>query len=155
MSKKRKYGWLVLLLVLGQSVVSADQKQAPAVAWMSFDQAQHQSSAQSNKYLLYFFTKSCGYCRMMDEKTFKNAEVVAYINDNYTPIRIDAYQERKVAARFGVQGFPDLRFLSAQGEPIARWYGYVEAKQLLEMLKYVLTDSYQRMSFDDFVQRQE
>lgn len=154
MTRKQKYCGLALIFILLQSLAYADQDQGPAVAWLSFEKAQQQNGSKSNKYLIYFFTESCGYCRMMDQKTFKNAEVAAYINSNYTPVRIDAYREPNIAQRFGVQGFPDLRFLSAQGEPIARWYGYVEAGHLLTMLKYVDTDSYQRMSYEDFVKRQ-
>jgi len=151
---RKKYGWLVFFLVMTQSLAYADESDSAAVAWLSYRKAQQHNGADSNKFLLYFFTESCGYCRLMDEKTFKNAEVIAYINNNYIPVRIDTYRERKIAARYGVQGFPDLRFLSARGEPIARWFGYVEAKHLLQMLKYVLTDSYRHMSFNDYVKRE-
>ena len=154
MTKTQGYGWLMLLLAITQNPVFAEGNKSATIAWLSYEKARQQNSANSNKYLLYFFTKSCGYCRLMDEKTFKDAEVAAYINSHYIPVRIDADRQTKIAARFGVQGFPDLRFLSARGEPVARWLGYVEAKHLLEMLKYVLTDSYKRMSFNDFVKRQ-
>jgi thioredoxin-related protein len=91
----------------------------------------------------------------LESKTFTNQAVADYINANYTPVRVNAGTETSLASRFGIQGVPDLRFLSPKGENIARWPGYIESERLLILLRYISTDSYKSMNFGDFVKDQK
>ena len=121
------------------------------VAWQDYDAAQKMAQGQSRKFLLYFYTDWCGYCRKLEKETFSDKAVADYLNANFIPVRINSEKMPKVASRYGVSGVPDLRFVSAKGEDIARWPGYIEAPKLLPMLKYIHTDSYQTMSFGEFL----
>lgn len=122
-----------------------------AVKWLTFDEAQKIGQEQSQKFLLYFYTDWCGYCRKLDKSTFTDKAVADYINTNFIPVRINSEKMPKVAARYGVGGVPDLRFLTAKGENIARWPGYIEADRFLPLLQYIHTESYQKMSYGDFL----
>jgi len=143
---------LSLFAVWGSPAVQAQQ---PAIKWLSFEEAQKEKRPdQSRKFLLYFYTDWCTYCRKLDAGTFIDKAVVDYINSNYIPVRINSEKLPKVAASHSVGGVPDLRFLSESGENIARWPGYIEADKLLPMLKYIHTNSYLDMSYTDFLKRQ-
>lgn len=125
-----------------------------AIRWSTFDDAQ-KTAKNGRKYFIYFYTEQCGYCRMLEEKTFTNENVIDYLNSNYTPVRVNAGEEFKVASRFGIQGVPDLRFLSAKGEGIARWPGYIESERFLILLRFIHTDSYKEMNFSEFAKGQK
>ena len=92
---------------------------------------------------------------MLESKTFSNGDVVNYINANYTPVRVNIEKEVNIASRFHVYTIPDLRFLTPEGDNIARWPGYLESDRLLVLLRYISTDSYKNMGFSDFVKGQK
>lgn len=122
------------------------------IHWLSFDEAKKiEAQDQSKKFLLYFYTSWCGYCRKLDQNTFVDQTVAAYINTHFIPVRINSEQLPRIAARYRVAGVPDLRFLSSKGEGIARWPGYIAPDKLLPLLKYIHTDSYQKMGYSDFL----
>jgi thioredoxin-related protein len=151
------FGFLVILV----SIVLAAPFQVPAnrgidqeIKWTTYNDAQ-KAGNDARKLFVYFFSDRCGYCELMDEKTFKDKAVVAYINSNYRPVRVNTGEERKIAVRFGIQGVPDLRFLTFEGEGIARWPGFIESAHLLTLLQYINTDSYKEMNYSDFVNSQK
>ena len=149
-----KHVIILLTILCGLVVPLASQSRAePAatIAWQDYESAQKASQGQSRKFLLYFYTDWCGYCRKLDKETFSDKAVADYINNNFIPVRINSEKMPKVAGRYSVSGVPDLRFVSAKGEDIARWPGYIEASKFLPMLKYIHTDSYQTMSYGDFI----
>lgn len=143
---------LTLFLVIPASFLSARETKE-TVKWLSFDEGQKKGEAQDQKFFLYFYTDWCGYCRKLEKETFTDKAVAKYLNNNFIPVRINSEHLPKVAARFGVRGFPDLRFLTPKGENIGSLPGYVDANKLLPMLKYIHTDSYLTMSYSDFVKK--
>ncbi len=127
---------------------------ATGINWLTYDQAQKQNNNPARKFLLYFYTDWCGYCRKLEQNTFSNKAVIDYINANFVPVRINSEKMPKLAARYGVAGVPDLRFVTPEGQNIARWPGYIEADQFLPLLKYIHTDSYLKMGYADFLKKQ-
>jgi hypothetical protein len=73
----------------------------------------------------------------MANDTFKDSKVIAYLNDNFIPVRVDTDKDRETAAAYGVLGLPFTVFLTEVGEPIASVPGFIPAETLLAMLKEV------------------
>lgn len=151
--KPRTIGFILLALILWGATTTSGNS-ANAINWRSYKDVQEETDQEAKKFFLYFSSQSCGYCRLLESKTFKNEKVINYLNDNYRPVQISTDTERKLAAQFKITGVPDLRFLTHEGEPIARWPGFIEAKDLINLLKFVHTDSYQKMSYNDFLKQQ-
>ena len=148
---------LIVLLSVALAIpmqLAAGTRHDAKINWSSYSDAQ-KAGSNGRKYFIYFYSEHCGYCKRLESKTFSDSTVIDYINSNYTPVRVDAGTEGKLAARFGVQGVPDLRFLSPEGENIARWPGFIESKRLIIMLRYIATDSYKSKNFGDFVKEQK
>ena len=91
---------------------------------------------------------------MLEKETFTNPDVFNFINTNYIPVSIDVDKERDLATRYRIQGVPDLQFLSKEGAVISRWIGFTKADHLLNMLKFIHSDSYLKMNFKDFIKQQ-
>lgn len=127
---------------------------ADSVAWHSYDQIEKEGSA-AKKVFIYFYADWCGYCRKMDKETFTDPAVAAFINENFLPVRVNTDKQNKIAARYAISGLPDLRFLTPQGEAIARWPGFIEPKQLLPMLKFIQSDSYLKMGYKEFLKQEQ
>lgn len=148
--------WIMTLtlLVLWSPLSLLAEKSTPhQINWSTYAEAEARTNAD-RKYFIYFYTDQCPACVMLKKNTFSNKAVIDYINTNYTPIKVNAGKDAKLAARFQIRGVPDLRFLSPKGEGISRWLGYIESKRLLTLLKYIGSDSYQEMSYKEFVTRQ-
>jgi thioredoxin-related protein len=147
---------LVVLLSIALAIpvqAAAGSRNDANINWSSYAEAQ-KSGSNGRKYFIYFYSDHCGYCKRLESKTFTDETVIKYINANYTPVRVNAGTERDLAARFGIQGVPDLRFLTPEGENIARWPGYIEGERLIVLLRYIATDSYKSKNFGDFVKEQ-
>lgn len=148
------YALIAICCLMLSPLSDASARDNASIKWLPFDQAQKIGEGQSQKFFLYFYTDWCGYCRKLEKDTFSNQAVANYINDHFIPVRINSERMPKIAARYGVQGYPDLRFLTAKGENIARWPGYIDADQLLPLLKYIQSDSYLEMGYRDFLKKQ-
>jgi thioredoxin-related protein len=87
----------------------------------------------------------------MEANTFKDSSVVAYINRNFIPIKVNSDKEPKTANQYNVRGLPNTFFLSETGEKIANRPGYIPPAEMLSLLKYIGSDSYQKMSYTKFL----
>jgi thioredoxin-related protein len=132
----------------------ADKGSSDKINWASYASAQSRND-DSRKYFIYFYSEQCGYCNMLEKKTFSDKAVIEYINSNYTPIKVNAGKDFKLASKFGIQGVPDLRFLTPEGDGIARWPGFIETKRLLPLLQYIHSDSYESISYKDFLKQKK
>lgn len=146
---------LVMLLLLISNAAVAGKKSAGLIKWRSLDAAQQQDNAEKRKFMVFFHADWCAYCHKLEKNAFSNHEIAEYINTNFVPIKVDTMKDSQTAARFGVRGLPDIRFLTPEGDGIAKIPGYVGNKQLLTLLKFINTDSYKTMSIKEFTARQK
>lgn len=68
------------------------------IQWVSFEEAVKLNEQHPKKIFIDIYTNWCGWCKKMDATTFKEAEVVKYINANYYPVKLNA--ETKDTIRF-------------------------------------------------------
>jgi thioredoxin-related protein len=144
---------LVLLTLLALTMHGPSPARAETIQWLTYDEARKKNPEQSTKYLFYFQSDRCSYCRKLERETLAQKPIVAYINENFIPVRIDTDRSSALAARHGVRGVPDLHFLSPEGEKIANWPGFLLADQLLPLLEFIHSDSFQKMSYQDFLRQ--
>ena len=120
------------------------------INWQPFDKGIAMAKEKKMNVLLYFHADWCSYCKKMDRTTFKESSIINYINDNFIAISIDSDKEEKIASSFGVRGLPDIWFLKSDGTKISSLPGYFEGKELIDILKFIKTNSYETMSYTDF-----
>lgn len=149
--------WMITLALLAALWVPqplvAEEGASRQINWLSYTDATAQS-AGDRKYFILFYSDHCPTCVRLGKTTLTDKAVIDYINANYTPIKANADKDQKLAALFHIEGVPDLIFLNPKGEEISRWPGYIEGKRLLILLQYIETDSYQKISYMEFVKRQ-
>jgi len=85
-----------------------------------------------------FYTDWCGWCRRLDETTYSDADVRRALG-GVVAVKLNAEKEgRREAARYRVQGYPTILFLSADGKEVGRIGGYLPPRPFLEELKDIL-----------------
>lgn len=148
------YTALALLILAVPRPVKAGRQANAKINWLTFNKAQEYQNGD-RKFLIFFHADWCVYCRKLEKKVFADTEIINYINDHYIPVRVEIDKEKRLAARFGVRELPDLRFLASDGQNLARWPGYIEKDHLLNILQFIHTDSFNKMSFGDFIKRKQ
>jgi thioredoxin-related protein len=124
------------------------------ISWGEYEKGMAQAKQDNKLIFLNFYADWCGYCKKMDDETFVDRAVANYLQDHFVAIRINADKEEKVASIYGVRGLPLFCFLKPNGEPISSLPGYIPPEKFLNILKFIKTGSYEKMSFNDFMEKQ-
>ncbi|MBT0880635.1 thioredoxin fold domain-containing protein, partial [Campylobacter sp. 2018MI27] len=105
---------------------------------LEFTQAKEKLNL-SSKNIVYFTASWCENCKVMQNTTFKDKEVINELK-NYNLIKIDLTNpnqfEQEMAETYKVFGPPVLLVLNDKGEVLKQIIGLVDAKTLLKELNF-------------------
>lgn len=133
---------LILLIIIFTGVGLSAQE----IGWMSLQEAEVQMKKTPEKPLFIdFYTDWCGWCKTMDNSTFKDPEVVSYINENYIPVKFDAESKEEVTFRGknykyakpqggGYRGINSFAYFSLRGNLSYPSYAVINSNGRLERL---------------------
>jgi thioredoxin-related protein len=98
---------------------------------LSFDAAKKLALKEKKKIMVDFYTDWCGWCKVLDRKTYSDEAVGKAADANFISIKIDAEKGEGVALakQFQISGYPTILFLSADGKEIDRVVGYQDASR--------------------------
>jgi len=136
---------ILLILMSGTSLW------AGRVDWMDYHKGLEKAKAANKPVLLNFYANWCGYCRKMENETFADRTVANVLQDSFVPIRLNSDKQPRISASYGVRGLPFFWFLTAKAERIAALPGYIPSEMFVKYLRYIETDSYQKMDFETFM----
>lgn len=102
--------------------------------------------AERNKkhFFVDFSTSWCGYCKKMDKTTFKDKEVVSYVQKNMIAYKIDAEKGEgpDLARKYQVRSFPTVVVFNKSGKMVGKITGYRTSTAFLkELEKYTKKSS--------------
>jgi thioredoxin-related protein len=130
---------MILLLVLLAGGAASGQAAADKIDWHTYESGMARSKFEQKKVFLHFYADWCGYCVEMERKTFKDPAVIAALNRNFIPIRVDSDRDKQTSALFRVKGLPDTWFIAESGEIIGHRPGYISTDQLMGILNVIVT----------------
>jgi thioredoxin-related protein len=70
--------------------------EAKEIKWLNFAEAQRLMAITPKKVYVDIFTDWCGWCKVMDKKTFQNPDVVKYMNANFYCIKFNAEKDNAI-----------------------------------------------------------
>ncbi|HLF13489.1 MAG TPA: thioredoxin family protein [Bacteroidota bacterium] len=102
--------------------------------------ARSMAAAQKKMLLVDFYTDWCSWCRVMDTTTFRDSAVVAFINEHFVPLSIDAEKGLgiTVAMKYRVDAFPSYGYFTEDGRLVTKSIGYQPPEDYLKTLKEAL-----------------
>jgi len=107
---------------------------AAEIGWHEWGEEAFRLSAEQGKpVLLSISAVWCHWCHVMDETSLSDEEVIAAVNDDFIPVRVDSDRRPDVNSRYNQGGWPTLAFLTSEGEIIAGMT-YVPPDQLRRLL---------------------
>jgi len=180
MMRKSAIVFMVGILVISFTIYATAQtgskgqasKDEKALTWHKYDRALELAKEQEKHVMVFFTTSWCGYCKKMKKTTFTDPKVLALMTGKFILAVVDGdsknklnltdkegeslvMTEQQLSRAFGVKGYPTTIFLKADGTTIAPISGYWAADQFEIALRFVSTDSYEKMSFKDFATQKQ
>ena len=124
---------LAIVLLFNSALTQAQ------VNWISndWDQAKANASESQKMIMMDCYTTWCGWCKVMDKETFGNAEVAAYLQNNFVCLKMDMEKGAgvKLAMKYGVSGFPTILVFNSKAQLIYRSTGYLKPEPFLKAMK--------------------
>ncbi len=148
MSNVIKY--FLFLVLLSHFFSTCLAASGETIGWHSYNTGMEQSTKEQKKVFLHFFATWCSACKEMKSRTFQDPQIINYLNQHYIPIIIDSDKNKELAKKYRVRGLPTTWFLTHDKKRISGLPGFIEPKRMLRILKYIATDSYRKMPFNEF-----
>ncbi|MFP4531359.1 MAG: thioredoxin family protein [Desulfobacterales bacterium] len=121
------------------------------INWTSYQSGMEKIADENKKGFIHFYTDWCTYCKLMDQKTFSDDSVIAFLNENFVSIRVDAEEQQSVAKKYGASSFPTNGFIAEDQSEIGKRPGFIPPDLLLKMLEFIDSESFKTMNFKEFM----
>jgi len=104
---------------------------------VSFDEAKKLAAKEHKAVMVDFYTSWCGWCKVLDRKTYTDDNVGRIADEKFVSVKIDAEKGEGVAlAKAGkVTGYPTIVFYTSEGKEIDRVVGYEDADRFARSLE--------------------
>ena len=156
--------------MLPASLAAPSPQLQEQIRWLNLDSALSLAKMYDRHVLVYIYTDWCGYCQIYDQRLFKDPDVVSFLNEQFLPVRINAWNKNSMwfqgeefsydpelkantLALFLLQGrmdYPSWVILSPEAELITTIPGYMEVPQLTKVLGFYAHGHYKRMSWEAY-----
>src|SRR5882724_13117816 len=77
--------WLVIFSCAHKPAPSGDH-----LKWMNLNDATENLQKEKRPVLIDLYTDWCGWCKIMEKKTYSNKNVMQYVQDKFYPVRVNA-----------------------------------------------------------------
>lgn len=75
----------------------ANRYEEGGIKWMTFEEAVKANQSQKRKVFIDVYTDWCGWCKVMDKKTFTDQTVIDYMNEHYYAVKFNAEKGNPVS----------------------------------------------------------
>lgn len=140
--------------------------------WYTWEEAVAACEKEPRKIFVDVYTDWCGWCKVMDKKTFPIPAVKSYIEENFYPVKLDAEQKEDISwngntfswkpgGRNGINmlaysllegktSYPTIVYLNEKFERIMISPGYKTPEQFLPELKFAAEEHYTSQTWEEY-----
>lgn len=147
-------------------IISCDDTQGEypkaekGITWIDVETANAIENTEEKFFIVDVYTDWCGWCKVMDQKTFTDKEVIAYMDKYFHSVKFNAEQKETITfdnerynwvkvGRGGINtlarewlgnrlSYPSYVFLNKNKKPIKVSRGYLPPEKFLNELKTVV-----------------
>jgi Highly conserved protein containing a thioredoxin domain len=161
-------------LTLVATSFRAPVAQEDPMKWYTWEEAVELNKTKPKKIVVDVYTDWCGWCKKMDKGAFSDAQVMAYINTHFYPVKLNAEQRADIkfngesfgfvandngrggvhtlayALLDGRMGYPSLVYLNEKYERIMISPGFKEAPDLMKELHFAAEEMYTKTTWEEY-----
>jgi thioredoxin-related protein len=161
-------------IIFGLESLSAQPAVNDKIQWLTFEEAVARNAKfPKKKIFVDVYTDWCGWCKKMDNETFVDPAVVAYMKENYYCVKMDAERKDTVvyngrqfvnpepgkkrsphqlaaALLQGRMSYPSYVILDENNQKITSMAGYLKVPDILNILEYYGENNHFKMPWDEF-----
>ena len=147
---KRLFAVVIALTTLAalnaQEAVPAQPAHEPAFPELTDWSAALQAAQSSGKPIFVdAYTDWCGWCKVMDKKTFSLPAVKSYMTDNMECYRLDMEHNKaghNLRLAYGINAFPTFVILTPDGDLMGKLVGYSDSAEWMSLLSGFLASEH-------------
>ena len=136
-----------LILSLAFIVITGFRAPETKVNWVTLAEAIELAKSNNKPIFIDFTAEWCGWCKVMDQKTFTQPDVVAFMNNNFITVKLDydskekldffgdSMTAREIADLYKVPGLPTILLLSHDSKKSKKLVGYKKPEPFLKGLR--------------------
>jgi thioredoxin-related protein len=104
---------------------------------VSFTDAKKLAAKEHKKIMVDFYTSWCGWCKVLDKKTYSDDHVGQIADAKFISIKLDAEHGEGVelAKHYEIRGYPTIMFFSDTGAVVHKVVGYQDAQHFARSLE--------------------
>jgi thiol-disulfide isomerase/thioredoxin len=91
---------------------------------LPIDRALAKAAEQRRVVLIDFYTTWCGPCKLLDSTTWKDERVIALLEQEAVPLKVDAEKEAVLSQKYAINAYPTILLLRPDGSVLDRMVGY-------------------------------
>ncbi len=161
---------IVSMLCSTCNMVAQNTEAKGEINWITVEEAEAKMKVKPKKVYIDLYTDWCGWCKVMDKKTFSNPSCAKFMNENYYCVKLNAEKVKTIkyqgkthttAANSNVNplvlewtngklSYPTSLFFDENFKIIQPLPGYLELGTFEEIVKFLNGDNYKKMPFDDY-----
>jgi len=142
----------------------------PKLQWMSLKEVELAMQKEKRPILIDLYTDWCGWCKVMDKKTYTNKKVIEYLQGKFYPVKLDAETREKISwngknysfnsayktneialyLTSGQLSYPTTVIIPLDGSGPQPIPGFLEPKDLELIVKYFGEDKYGKVPFEQY-----
>ena len=138
-------------------------KSGEKLEWLAFDAATARAKDQKKHLIVDIYTTWCGWCRVMEQQTYADSEVVAYLRENFVLAKVNGESsaklrwrgeeltERQFARAVGVTGYPATYFMKPDAELLGGMGGFLRPPEFMIYARYVGSRWYEKGKFNAYI----
>jgi uncharacterized protein YyaL (SSP411 family) len=167
----QKFAFLSVILFFTVLFSSFRQNQPKEkLNWLTLSEVETKLKEQPRPVLIDLYTDWCGWCKVMDKKTYTNQQLIQYLNEKFYVVKLNAesreslswkgktyafnpqYKTNEIALYLtgGQLSYPTTVFIpvgNSEPQPIA---GMLEVKDMELVTTYFGENKYGKVSFDSY-----
>lgn len=129
---------LDLALLPRSSGVEAHPASPQEKLWINhdFEKAKEKAQKEGKLLLVDTFAQWCSACKELDEKTWPDKSVSAWLEKNAVSVRIDTHAVRPdLAGPLKITSYPTIILMDASGKEIRRTFGFLPPDKMMKWLE--------------------
>ncbi len=163
----------ILFILFAFISIHISAQDSESINWLSWEEATSKMAEEPKNMFIDMYTDWCGWCKKMDSSTFKDPQVVKYLNENYYAVKFNAEQKETITYQGfefkfvksgrrgyhqlahsmlnGRMGYPAFVYFNQDMERIMISPGYKKAEEIMGELEFAKEDKYKTMDLKQYL----